>query len=62
MAGMLRRPRRSAERGLASSPSSRWTCSFPLYDGEGGGDFAGCSREAPVATVSVFARKPVPGT
>jgi hypothetical protein len=27
-----------------------WTCSFPLYAGEGGGDYAGCSREAPLAT------------
>lgn len=25
-----------------------WTCSLPLYAGEGGGDFAACLRESPV--------------
>ena len=31
-----------------------WTCSHPLYAGEGGGDFAGCVREAPFASVKVY--------
>jgi hypothetical protein len=34
--------------------SGGWTCSFPLYAGEGGGDFVGCVRKAPFATVKVF--------
>jgi len=34
--------------------SGGWTCSFPLYAGEGGGDFAGCIRENPFAQVKVF--------
>jgi hypothetical protein len=34
--------------------SGGWTCSFPLYAGEGGGDFVGCVREAPFATVKVY--------
>jgi hypothetical protein len=34
--------------------SGGWTCSLPLYAGEGGGDFAGCVREAPFATVKVY--------
>lgn len=31
-----------------------WTCSLPLYAGEGGGDFAACIRETPFAQVKVF--------
>lgn len=42
--------------------SRGWTCSFPLYAGEGGGDFAGCIRKAPFARIQVFARGPIPGT
>ncbi len=34
--------------------SGGWTCSLPLYAGEGAGDFAGCVREAPFATVKVY--------
>jgi hypothetical protein len=34
--------------------SGGWTCSLPLYAGEGGGDFAGCVREKPFAQVKVF--------
>jgi hypothetical protein len=34
--------------------SGGWTCSFPLYAGEGGGDFVSCSRKAPFATVKVY--------
>jgi hypothetical protein len=34
--------------------SGGWTCSLPLYAGEGGGDFAGCVREAPFASVKVY--------
>lgn len=33
--------------------SGGWTCSFPLYAGEGGGDFAGCFR-SPGAWVRVY--------
>ena len=42
--------------------SKGWTCSLPLYPGESGGDFGGCARQMPPATVRVFARKPIPGT
>jgi hypothetical protein len=34
--------------------SGGWTCSLPLYAGEGGGDFAACLRENPFAQVKVF--------
>lgn len=34
--------------------SGGWTCSLPLYAGEGGGDFAACIRENPFAQVKVF--------
>ena len=34
--------------------SGGWTCSLPLSAGEGGGDFAGCVREAPFASVKVY--------
>ncbi len=34
--------------------SGGWTCSFPLYEGEGGGDFAGCARENPSASIKVY--------
>lgn len=31
-----------------------WTCSLPLYAGEAGGDFVGCTRQVPFATIRVF--------
>jgi len=31
-----------------------WTCSLPLYAGEGGGDFAACLRENPFEQVKVY--------
>jgi hypothetical protein len=31
--------------------SGGYICSLPLYAGEGGGDFAACARESPLATV-----------
>jgi hypothetical protein len=34
--------------------SGGWTCSFPLYEGEGGGYFAACARENPSASVKVY--------
>jgi hypothetical protein len=39
---------------ICAFASGGWTCSFPLYAGEGGGDFVGCVREAPFATVKVY--------
>ena len=39
---------------ICASVSGGWTCSLPLYAGEGGGDFAACVREAPFATIKVY--------
>lgn len=39
---------------ICAFASGAWTCSFPLYAGEGGGDFAACIRENPFAQVKVF--------
>ncbi len=41
-------------RNICAFVSGGWTCSLPLYAGEGGGDFAGCARENPPASVKVY--------